>query len=498
MAKPGTYTDLPLPDEWLPVLRWLRPCNVQLNRSKVPSPAELLDIALEPLEERDQYIVFSRFGLGKTLDQVGNQFDLTRERVRQIETRALKKIRSTAPAFFDGLNAFLNQIERSGFIVADLDDRRSKFFTEATPEELWLCCFEIYVKVTSKPVATARLKTGGWITYRPKLVRAKSLKSYLEEKCRFITLEEAAKLLDIEAYDLAHGWSFFEGVYLTANGSLGWSSWPVLAFIEAIAWELALEGITEWHYSQMAKALKFVYPKRFSDIINRNVAATLSRPDATMFQYAGQRGRWQLKELGDGHKSNKEAIVAVLKESGTILHYETIHKRLKRSVRLYTVCALLERDLDFEGYGDGFYGLADQDSSRIRASNETSVDTDAIDGREFDLVELISKILAGSGHPLEKALNEEGLRKEAYQETRKEIAEDGIFDSPISENLRERILNVLQGAEQPLRSREIAKRLGEDRRSVSRCLYDDLKLKGIVTQDSQYGWFIARNHQSSL
>ncbi len=52
---------------------------------------------LETLTEREQKILKLRFGLGDgrdhTLEEVGQQFDVTRERIRQIEAKALRKLR---------------------------------------------------------------------------------------------------------------------------------------------------------------------------------------------------------------------------------------------------------------------------------------------------------------------------------------------------------------------------------------------------------------------
>ncbi|MDP2676719.1 MAG: sigma-70 family RNA polymerase sigma factor [bacterium] len=56
---------------------------------------KMLSGALEILSTRERYIVTQRFGLyeeAKTLDEIGNQFSLTRERIRQIEKEALRKI----------------------------------------------------------------------------------------------------------------------------------------------------------------------------------------------------------------------------------------------------------------------------------------------------------------------------------------------------------------------------------------------------------------------
>ena len=52
---------------------------------------------LSPLDEREQMIIRLRYGLdrgeARTLEEVGDHFNLTRERIRQIESRAMTKLR---------------------------------------------------------------------------------------------------------------------------------------------------------------------------------------------------------------------------------------------------------------------------------------------------------------------------------------------------------------------------------------------------------------------
>ncbi len=54
------------------------------------------------LTAREQLILRLRYGLAgeeeHTLEQIGQSLGLSRERVRQLEARALKKLRETAPA----------------------------------------------------------------------------------------------------------------------------------------------------------------------------------------------------------------------------------------------------------------------------------------------------------------------------------------------------------------------------------------------------------------
>jgi RNA polymerase primary sigma factor len=58
---------------------------------------QYLNRALHTLSPREEYIVRQRFGLGdgetRTLEELGKEMKLSRERVRQIEARALEKLR---------------------------------------------------------------------------------------------------------------------------------------------------------------------------------------------------------------------------------------------------------------------------------------------------------------------------------------------------------------------------------------------------------------------
>ncbi len=63
---------------------------------------EYLNLALEGLNERERQVLIMRFGLAdgkvRTLEEVGSHFQVTRERIRQIETKALAKLRQPARA----------------------------------------------------------------------------------------------------------------------------------------------------------------------------------------------------------------------------------------------------------------------------------------------------------------------------------------------------------------------------------------------------------------
>ncbi|MBX3439578.1 MAG: sigma-70 family RNA polymerase sigma factor, partial [Planctomycetaceae bacterium] len=56
---------------------------------------------LDQLDDRERAIILHRYGLvqgtePQTLEQVGRRFGVTKERIRQLETRALKKLQKIA------------------------------------------------------------------------------------------------------------------------------------------------------------------------------------------------------------------------------------------------------------------------------------------------------------------------------------------------------------------------------------------------------------------
>jgi RNA polymerase primary sigma factor len=63
---------------------------------------EYLGVVLEELNERERQVLVMRFGLADgrihTLEEVGRHFNVTRERIRQLETKALAKLRQPSRA----------------------------------------------------------------------------------------------------------------------------------------------------------------------------------------------------------------------------------------------------------------------------------------------------------------------------------------------------------------------------------------------------------------
>ena len=70
------------------------------EKAKDNITSETLRSALEALDSRERFIIIERYGLDdgspKTLEEVGREMGLTRERVRQLEKIAIKKLKNSS------------------------------------------------------------------------------------------------------------------------------------------------------------------------------------------------------------------------------------------------------------------------------------------------------------------------------------------------------------------------------------------------------------------
>ena len=73
---------------------------------------EVVKENLDSLTPREAKVLRMRFGIemstDHTLEEVGKQFDVTRERIRQIESKAVRKLKH--PSRSDKLRSFIDSI----------------------------------------------------------------------------------------------------------------------------------------------------------------------------------------------------------------------------------------------------------------------------------------------------------------------------------------------------------------------------------------------------
>ena len=70
---------------------------------------------LHTLTPREYMVILMRFSEGETYEQVGKHFNVTRERIRQIEAKAIRKLRNPARREFirDGVSGRMEELKES-------------------------------------------------------------------------------------------------------------------------------------------------------------------------------------------------------------------------------------------------------------------------------------------------------------------------------------------------------------------------------------------------
>ena len=114
IAKEPISMETPIGDEedsslgdFIEDVNILSPVDFATNDSLTDATKEVLN----GLTMREAKVLRMRFGIDMntdhTLEEVGKQFDVTRERIRQIEAKALRKLRH--PSRSDHLRSFLDE-----------------------------------------------------------------------------------------------------------------------------------------------------------------------------------------------------------------------------------------------------------------------------------------------------------------------------------------------------------------------------------------------------
>ena len=99
--------DSPLNEDGDTLMDVIRNPNAESADASLSTEKTLKDkliLMLDILDERERIIIEDYFGLSgstRTLEDIGNDFDLTKERVRQIKEKALRKLRNETGSLFD-------------------------------------------------------------------------------------------------------------------------------------------------------------------------------------------------------------------------------------------------------------------------------------------------------------------------------------------------------------------------------------------------------------
>ena len=343
----------------------------------LPMPAhEATKVILKHLPSRRMRdVVEKRFGLkaggAKTLQAIGGEYKITRERVRQIESEALKQMRKedclkeVAPV----IQAMNEHIERNGsvmpehLLLASVSERRLyphvSFLLGIAPVFHQLPETEHYHTrwATNKDAAASSEKTLAMVVKELENRNRTVSKDELHEIAR--TCAKQANTAEIPQEHVVHALlASSKVIQQNPYGEYGLTSWP----------SVNPSGVKDKAYVAITKAAKPLHFRDVADVINKAGWSKKKAHPQTVhnelikdkrFVLVG-RGLYALKEWGYEPGAVRDVIMSVMKESRRPLTKDEIvsASTKKRLVKVPTILLNLQNKKLFKKTDDGKYMIA--------------------------------------------------------------------------------------------------------------------------------------------
>jgi DNA-directed RNA polymerase delta subunit len=335
-------------------------------------PKQTTKKLLLALPERSRDIIVKRYGLGKnpqmmTLDAIGKSYNITRERVRQIENHALNAIRksknySEEKPSFDEIEKAIS--EMGGVVVEqDLLDALSK-------DPATRSCIN-FMLVVGHPFT--KIKEDDDFKHRWFIDNSLAEKIHGSLKKLYENLKDHELVTEQEM--IKTFLSYVEGIseqYRTEEIAKRWLHLskkicknPLGEWGKASSPNISTKGIRDYaylvirkhgspiHFKEVAKAITTVFNKKAHVATTHNELIKDSR-----FVLVG-RGLYALTEWGYMNGVVKDVIKKVLEKNGPLTKNEIIEKVLKeRYVKENTIVINLQNKKHFIKNKDGKYELA--------------------------------------------------------------------------------------------------------------------------------------------
>ena len=334
---------------------------------------------LKGLKDRDRYVLESRFGLDdtkkKTLESIGQEYDITRERVRQIQDAALKAIRKSdsydeARDIFAEIETMINDM---GGVVSE-----DHFLDNVHEDDLiqnhihfHLVVGDDFTKHKEDKKFHARWSVNGELTDK--------VHSALEKLHDHVTDEEllseeqmVMKFLDrLDGVEDGHidneiAQQFLKLSKLIAKNPLG--DWGLTASqnisvrgIRDYAYLIMKKNGSPMHFREVAESITETFSKKAHPATTHN---ELIKDDR--FVLVG-RGMYGLKEWGYRSGVVKDVIRDLIDERGPMTKGEIIESVLKeRYLKENTILVNLSNKDYFARDGEGRYVLADGAKAKLK------------------------------------------------------------------------------------------------------------------------------------
>lgn len=316
-------------------------------------------------KDRDRQIIARRFGFGlakkQTLEKIGRDFNITRERVRQIEKAALKKLATAQISESEAANQALVSYLRQEGGIATADSIARKLGAETPSEQAHVFLLALLAPDVEVITEDDDLKLGYGVLSEFPVSRvrtlAKELVKSIKQHGKPVTLEQFNRIVGEDLSDRAlHNLAMLSKQLAHFQQKWGHTKWP----------EVNPRSIRDKTYLVLNKHKK---PLHFSHIADEISKLEVKQRQVTVqavhnelikdsrFVLIG-RGIYALAEWGYSPGTVADIIVDILREESP-LHKDEIVKRVlsRRQVKTATIVLNLQEKDQFERVAKATYKL---------------------------------------------------------------------------------------------------------------------------------------------
>ena len=311
---------------------------------------------LDDLPGRTKDVILRRFGLKEasepeTLESIGDSYQITRERVRQIEKEGLKKLSKKIKDHGEVLDSFGERIDDFGglkredrlvYVLGDRDYQNKNYVT------FLLSLGDFFDKNKENKDLFAH-----WLTDKKSIDVAEEIiqNSYdkLKSKKKPVPIEELKSSPDYPTHKFISYLEISKDVKQGPQGLYGLKDWP----------EVSPRGVKDMAYITLKRKGDPLHFKKVADLIGdetnpQTVHNELIKDDR--FVLVG-RGIYALREWGYEEGEVKDVIKRTIERAGEPLPKEEIVDKVlaKRMVKKNTIVQNLSNKKHFKRTPDGKY-----------------------------------------------------------------------------------------------------------------------------------------------
>lgn len=342
------------------------------------SPKTKTKKLLRDLNERSRYVLVHRFGLEgdgskRTLESIGSEFGITRERVRQIENFAIKAIRKSesfaeAREIFDELKVIIDDF--GGIVDHDhLLDELSEDQVTKNHVHFYLVLGDEFTEHKENKAFAKRWSTDQKIADKvhvilDELYQSLKKQDLVAEADLLDKIINHGHLGDVEPVkknkDHARRWlRFSKKIKKNALDEYGRHDSPNVSTrgIKDLAYLVMRRHGSPLHFTEVAEAITELFDKEAHTATCHNELIKDSR-----FVLVG-RGLYALKEWGYREGVVRDIIKEILREEGPLTKEEIIDRVLKeRYLKENTITVNLQNREVFNKDKDGRFHLVEDEA----------------------------------------------------------------------------------------------------------------------------------------